>query len=277
MVYRAVVSRPNIVQAPTVQVVSAVHQLDIGALLTDKDLQFVQWTGAVPQGMVQKKDSLIGRGVISTIYAGEPVLENRLAEPGGGAGLAATIPPGMRAVAVRVNDVTAVAGFAIPGSRVDILISGVPPGGGAGGPVVKTLLQNVQILSAGQNYQKDAEGKPVLVPVVNLLVTPAQAETMSLASNETRIQLILRNPLDTEQSKTNGTMVSNLYGPNRPIGPVAAPAPAPKAPVPPPAPVAEKPAPPPVFVPPPPIQVEILNGGSRSEASFPRKTEDIKK
>jgi pilus assembly protein CpaB len=94
-----------------------------------------------------------------------------------------------------------------------VLIAGVPPGSQApNGPKVKTLLQNIQILSAGQNIQKDAEGKPVAVPVVNMLVTPEQAEILSLASNETRIQLILRNPLDTESSKTNGVAMSTLFG-----------------------------------------------------------------
>ena len=78
----------------------------------------------------------------------------------------------MRAVAIRVNEIVGVAGFAVPGMRVDVLISGTPPGAAALGGVTKTLLQNVQVLSAGQNFQKDAEGKPVSVQVVNLLVTP---------------------------------------------------------------------------------------------------------
>src|ERR1019366_5349218 len=128
-------------------------------------------------------------------------------------GLAATIPPGMRAVAVRVNDIVGVAGFVGPGTRVEVLIAGVPPGPQApNGPKVKTLLQNIEVLSAGQNYQKDAEGKPVVVPVVNLLVTPEQAEVLSLASSQTHIQLVLRNRLDTQQAKTTGTAMSTLFG-----------------------------------------------------------------
>ncbi len=118
----------------------------------------------------------------------------------------------MRAVAVRVNDVVAVSGFAAAGSHVDILIAGNPPGGNqAAGTVTKTLLQNVEILSAGINIQKDAEGKPVSVPTVNLLLTPAQAEIMSLASNEARIQLVLRNPTDKEEAKTPGTAMAYLF------------------------------------------------------------------
>jgi pilus assembly protein CpaB len=119
----------------------------------------------------------------------------------------------MRAVAVRVNDVVGVAGFVLPGMRVDLLISGTPPGGSNAnlGTQTRTLLQSIEVLSAGQNIQKDSEGKPISVPVVNLLVTPEQAERLSLASNETRIQLILRNPLDTKESTVPGTALAYLY------------------------------------------------------------------
>src|SRR5579863_3766577 len=202
LVYRAVSGRSTGAVPQTVTVVRAAHNLDIGALLKDADLTTGSWVGAIPAGMATKKDALLGRGVVASIYEGEPIMDNRLAPVGGGAGLAATIPAGMRAVAVRVNDIVGVAGFVLPGMRVDILIAGLAPNlPAANGPEVKTVLQNIQVLSAGQSYQKDAEGKPLVVPVVNLLVTPEQAETLSLASNETRIQLILRNPLDTQASK----------------------------------------------------------------------------
>ena len=122
------------------------------------------------------------------------------------------IPPGMRAVAVRVNEVVGVAGFVVPGMRVDVLISGNKPGGDNElGTVTKTLLQNLEVLSAGQDYKKDAEGKPIAVQVVNMLVTPEQAEQLSLASNQTAIQLILRNPLDHDVAKTPGTALSYLF------------------------------------------------------------------
>jgi pilus assembly protein CpaB len=277
LVYRVVSSRPASVAPVTAQVVTATRQLDIGTVIADKDLKISSWTGLVPKGMATKKEGLVGRGVIATVYEGEPIVETRLAEPGAGGGLAATIPPGMRAVALRVNDVAAVAGFVLAGSKVDILISGIPPGGSVGGPRVKTLLQNIEVLSAGQNYQKDAEGKPVLVPVVNVLVTPSQAEILSLASNETRIQLVLRNPLDTEQAKPPGTVVANLYNeggkPPAPLTASAAPRPRPAPVVAPPPPAPERP----VVVVLPPLQVEVLNGPNRSEASFPRQTEEKKK
>jgi pilus assembly protein CpaB len=194
-----------------------------------------------------------------------------------GGGFAATIPQGMRAFAVRVNDVVGVAGFVTPGMRVDVLISGNPPGGtnATVGTLTRTLMQNIEVLSAGQNFQKDAEGKPVAVQVVNLLVNPEQAEMLSLASNETRIQLVLRNPLDTQQATAPGTQLASLFG--EPVqqkpAPVAATgaksraaAPAPKPPVQAPQQVA----------PPPVLLIEVLNGPQRSEAKFVRRLEETK-
>jgi pilus assembly protein CpaB len=164
----------------------------------------------------------VGRGVISEIFQGEPILESRLAGIGSGGGLAPTIPQGMRACAVRVDEVVGVAGFVIPGSRVDVLVSGTPPGGnGSEGIETQTLLQNIQVLSAGQDIAKDNEGKPQQVQVVNLLVTPEQAETLSLVSNTLKIQLVLRNPLDTQIAKVPPTAMSNIFT-------STAPAPAPK-------------------------------------------------
>ncbi|HYL34542.1 MAG TPA: Flp pilus assembly protein CpaB [Bryobacteraceae bacterium] len=200
----------------TGQVAVASHDLEIGTLIKDADVKIVDWSGPQPKGVVLKPADVVGRGVIAAIYEGEPILDSRLAPRGAGAGLAATIPVGMRAVAVRVNDIVGVAGFVVPGMRVDVLIAGNPPNAPPSlGTQTKTLLQNIEVLSAGQNIQKDAEGKPVSVPVVNLLLTPEQAEIISLASNETRIQLILRNPLDNDTVKTPGTAVANLFTGNR--------------------------------------------------------------
>jgi pilus assembly protein CpaB len=259
LVYRAVTSRSSQQAPQTVMVVTAARSLEIGTLLRDNDLSTGSWVGPVPAGMSTNKDGLLGRGVVAAIYQGEPIMESRLAASGAGAGLAATIPPGMRAVAVRVNDIVGVAGFVQPGMRVDVLIAGLPPNGQAGnGPQVKTILQNIEVLSAGQNYQKDAEGKPVVVPVVNLLVDPQQAETLSLASNETRIQLVLRNPLDSQASKTTGATVAGIFGvpQSAPVQPVVK-ASAPVA--------AAKPLPPPPI---PVLQIEVFNGATRSEAKF---------
>jgi pilus assembly protein CpaB len=266
LLYRLIASRVTAnAKQPTTQVMVAARTLELGTLIRDADLRPGDWSGPLPKGSLLRKEDVVGRGVMSAIYDGEPILENRLAPKGAGAGLAATIPAGMRAVAVRVNDIVGVAGFVVPGMRVDILISGNPPGSQSGstGTVAKTLLQNIEVLSAGQNFQKDSEGKPVQVPVVNLLVTPEQAEILSLATNETRIQLVLRNPLDTVASKTNGVAMAQLFNGGKMPEPVAPPKPRVvtrvvklPAPVAPPKPAG-------------PVMVEVINGAKRSEAKFP--------
>lgn len=250
--------------APTSQIVAAARNLEVGTLIRDTDLKMAPWTGPLPENAIQKREDILGRGVVSAIFQGEPIMSNRLAARGAGAGMASTIPTGMRAVAVRVNDIAGVAGFVTPGMRVDVLVNGMPPGSNSNsnqGTLARTIMQNIQVLSAGQNIQKDAEGKPVQVPVVNLLVTPSQAEELSLASNEARIQLVLRNPLDTEITKTSGSAMAALYtgrkaeaAPEggrlvrRVIRPVVSPLP-----------VVAKPA---------PVVVEILQGTARVQAKF---------
>jgi pilus assembly protein CpaB len=202
---------------PSTRVVAAAADIKIGTVLSAPDLTTVQIMGTPPKNAILDAKNAIGRGVTSSLYAGEPILESRLAPVGSGGGLAATIKDGMRAIAIRVDQVVGVAGFVLPGMRVDILISGVPPtnvgGGGGGGnnTQVRTVLQNIEVLSAGTDIQKDAEGKPQQVNVVNLLVTPEQAQVLALASNETRIQLVLRNPLDTKVATVQGTAMTNLF------------------------------------------------------------------
>jgi pilus assembly protein CpaB len=214
LVYRTINVRAAAGPAPrTTQVVVAARDLEVGSLIRDIDLKTAAWMGPVPKGAIAKPDQLRNRGVLSPIYEGEPVTENRLAPQGSGGGLAGTIPAGMRACAVKVNEVVGVAGFVVPGMRVDVLVTGQPPGGNPlDGPRVRTLLQNIQVLSAGTDFQRDQAGKPEQAQVVTLLVTPSDAEVLSLASNETRIQLVLRNPVDTQMQKPPGTMVSNLFG-----------------------------------------------------------------
>ncbi|MGH9615288.1 MAG: Flp pilus assembly protein CpaB [Acidobacteriaceae bacterium] len=196
----------------TTRVVAAATNIKLGSVLRRNDLTTVDIVGAVPKGAIFQPSAAIGRGVVSNLYAGEPIMESRLAAPGSGGGLAATIPPGMRACAVRVDDVVGVAGFATPGMRVDVLISGNPSQRGDAGSRVRTLLQDIEVLSAGTDIQRDAEGKPKQVQVVNLLVTPDQAELLSLAGTQTRIQLALRNPLDTKASAPPGASMAELFG-----------------------------------------------------------------
>lgn len=219
LVYRLVGSRMSSTRmSSTSRVVAAAGDIKLGTILTAANLTTIQIAGTLPKGAILKPEDAVGRGAITNLYQGEPLLESRLASLGSGGGLAATIRQGMRACAVKVDEVVGVAGFVTPGMRVDVVISGIPPGppNPAEGPEVRTLLQNIEVLSAGTDIQKDNESKPQQVKVVNLLVTPEQAEVLSLASNETHIQLVLRNPLDTQVAQMPGTGMSSLFAdPNK--------------------------------------------------------------
>lgn len=214
MVYRIVGNRMTAAKpAPTARVVAASSDLKIGSVIAASDLSTAILTGTPPKGSFTDPKDVIGRGVMSQIYQGEPIMDNRLAPKGSGGGMAATIPDGMRACAVKVDDVVGVAGFVTPGMRVDVLVSGNPPGetGPSQGVITKTILQNIQVLSAGTDIQKDAEGKPKQVQVVNLLVTPEQAQKLSLAGSQLKIQLVLRNPLDTKTVAVSSTATNSLF------------------------------------------------------------------
>jgi pilus assembly protein CpaB len=233
-------------QAPSAMVVVATKDLDIGAALTPGDLKVVAWTGGqLPKGAISKTADLSGRGVIYPISENEVILDSKLAAIGAGAGLPATIPQGMRAVSIRVDDVVAVAGFVGPGTRVDVLLTGSPMG--RSDVVTKTILQNVQVLAAGQKTQPDSQGRPEKVNVVTLLCSGEDSQKVTLAANEGHLQLVLRNPTDSEKMGRSAAVGRNsLYGeqpePAKKIVYVAAKA-APAPPPPPPAPVAvvEKP------------------------------------
>jgi pilus assembly protein CpaB len=255
LVYRIVGARIQAVKpVPAIRVVTAASDIKLGAVLAASDLSSTEITGPLPKGAILNSHDAIGRGVISDLYQGEPILESLLAAPGSGGGLAATIPPGMRACAVKVDDVVGVAGFVTPGMRVDVLVSGTPPGAAPAtqGTVTKTILQNIQVLSAGTDIQKDAEGKPQQVQVVNLLVTPDQAETLSLASNQLKIQLVLRNPLDTKIVPVASTAMGNMFS-GQNAGP-AQPRPAARR--------SSQPAAPKGFT------IQIINGSNSSEQKF---------
>jgi pilus assembly protein CpaB len=201
-------------QPQTTRVIVAATDIKLGSVLRDSDLGTVEMSGTMPKGAIVNRQEAVGRGVISDLYEGEPVLESRLAAPGAGGGLASTIRPGMRACAIKVDDVVGVAGFVTPGMHVDVLISGNPPGApnaGADGTEVKTLMQDIEVLSAGTDIQRDSDGKPQQVQVVNLLVTPEQAEDLSLASNQAKLQLVLRNPLDTVIAQPPGLAMNTLF------------------------------------------------------------------
>ncbi|MEO7142571.1 MAG: Flp pilus assembly protein CpaB [Bryobacteraceae bacterium] len=192
-------------------IVVATHPLGVGVSVKPVDVKLAKTPAeAFPKGAFSKVEEVIDRPVISNILMDEPLLEGRLAARGSGLGLAPIIPVGMRAVSVRVNDVAGVAGFVLPGMRVDVLVTGRPPN--SDGTITSTCLQNILVLSAGQTIQPDARGQAIQAPTVTLLADPEQAETLTLANNEGHIQLVLRNSSDQGIEKTPGRQVAQLYG-----------------------------------------------------------------
>jgi pilus assembly protein CpaB len=242
-------------------VIVAAKPLGVGATIKATDIKLAKIPAtAFPKGAFSKPEEVIDRPVASSILIEEPVLEGRLAARGSGVGLAPIIPVGMRAVSVRVNDVAGVAGFVLPGMRVDVLVTGRPPE--MNGTVTSTCLQNILVLSAGTTIQADGKGQAIQAPTVTLLVSPDQAETLTLANNEGHIQLVLRNGSDQTIEKTPGREISELYGlrSQRPK-PAASSEPRPR---PRPRPVVVAAAAPPPPPPPPPDQVVVIRGTQKS-------------
>jgi pilus assembly protein CpaB len=203
----------------TNRLVVAKHDIQVGSFIEDADVDEVAWGAPIPDEALKTRQEVVGRGVVANVYQNEPFLVGRLAPKGAGAGLAATIPVGMRAVALRVNEVVGLAGFVVPGMRVDVLMAGNAPSAEQArfGTLCRTILQNIAVLSAGQKLDKTNDGKPETAQVVNLLVTPAQAEILNLAMSETKVQLVLRNPLDNQAQTPPGTSIAGLFGgPGRP-------------------------------------------------------------
>jgi pilus assembly protein CpaB len=203
--------------------VVAAHALSVGGVLKAEDVKLTQVpVEEFPAGCFSRPEEVIGRPMASSILADEPIREGRLAARGSGLGLAPVIPNGMRAVAVKVNDVVGVAGFALPGMHVDVLATGRPPDSDSPGSVTKTILQDILVLSAGQTIEPSSNGQAINAPVVTLLVTPQQAETLTLAS-EWRLQLVLRNGSDRIIENTPGRELWELSGLPRKRPAVAAP------------------------------------------------------
>jgi pilus assembly protein CpaB len=195
------------------QVVVAAKDLNVGQQITDGDLRVVSMPSTtLPQGAFHKPADVMGRGVILPMQANEVVLGSKVAGPNEGAGLPAMIERGMRAVSVKVNDVVSVAGFVVPGTRVDVIVTGNPINSDPANATTITVLQNVPVLAAGKKLQRDSEGKPQDVPVITLLVSPSDAQLLTLASAEGRIQLSLRNPTDVDQETTTPVRNATMYG-----------------------------------------------------------------
>ncbi|MBY0506355.1 MAG: Flp pilus assembly protein CpaB [Bryobacteraceae bacterium] len=253
----------------TKDLVVTTKPLPVGTTIKPGDVKTIRVpVDQFPKGAYAKVEEVLDRPIISNILQDEPVMEGRLAARNSGAGLAPIIPVGMRAVTVRVTDVSAVAGFVMPGMRVDVLVTGRPPT--ASDTITTTALQNMMVLSAGTTIQPDARGQAMNAPNVTLLATPEQAEILTLAGNEGRIQLVLRNGNDQDQKATSGKTISQLYGyarlpngggpPRNPEAPedrpkrVWRPAPVVVA-----APTPRAPAPPP-----PPEQIVVIRGNTRT-------------
>ena len=207
---------------PTRPVVVAAADIQIGAELRREDLRVIDWpANAAPQGAFSTMDEVVGRGLILPVIENEPVMPMKLAPKEAGAGLPPAIPAGLRAVSVRVNEVIGVAGYVLPGTHVDVLAT-LSPTKDQTDVTSKVVLTNVQVLAAGTKIEQSADGsKPMPVSVVTLLVDPTEAERLTLASTEGKIQLALRNPLDREAPSTTGIKPAALLGFGAPVRQVA--------------------------------------------------------
>ena len=203
-------------EASRSQVAVAARDLALGTVVQQADIRMIEWRGdAVPPGYVRNPELVIGRGLITPLKANEVMLDSKFAPRGAGAGLSITIPDGMRAVSVRVDDVIGVAGFVLPGTRVDVVLT-LPPKEDRKETVTQVVLQNVPVLAAGQVVQQDAQGKPITVSVLTVLVAPEDCEKLILAANEGKIQLALRNSLDLAPIRTAGARERGLLPVARP-------------------------------------------------------------
>src|SRR6266545_5803758 len=201
------------VTMPTRHVVVAAADLDVGAELKREDLHLIDWPAtSVPAAAFSEMDEVIGRGLIVPVVENEPILPMKLASKEAGSGLPPAIPPGLRAVSVRVNEVIGVAGYVLPGTHVDVVAT-VSPSNQQGDMTSKVILTNVLVLAAGTKIDRDTDkNKPMPVSVVTMLVNPEEAERLTLAASEGKIQLALRNPLDLATPSTRGIRPAALLG-----------------------------------------------------------------
>src|ERR1700733_1933974 len=208
-VYRTLQSRAGAGSDAGVDVIVATDDLQVGARVQEHDIKIIKIPAAdLPPGSPRRRSEVLGHGVIVPIAKGEFILPNRLAGENAGSGLPSLIPPGMRAVSVRVNEVVSVAGFVTPGTRVDVLLTGTPNGGEQ---ETTTVLQNVAVLASGHTLERTATGEAQTTAVITLLVSPDDAQRLTLASSEGHIQLALRNPLDTKQDEVPSSNSRGLY------------------------------------------------------------------
>jgi pilus assembly protein CpaB len=266
-VYAAVRSIPvREVEVAHTYIAVAARNIPNGTRLSEKDVKLVAWPSKSPvEGGFAKVEDVVNRGLVAPVYENEPLIERKLAPLEAGAGLPPSIPPGMRAMSVKVDEVIGVAGFVLPGTRVDVVVTiRRQTGNTAEEAMSRTVVSNVLVLTAGTKYDQDQAKEPQNSSVVTLAVNPADAERIALASAEGKISLALRNPLDVEPTETNGVRVSALMHGTAPAPAPAAPRPAAprRAPVAAPAPVAPAPPPAPASS---IYTVETIRGAKRSE------------
>jgi pilus assembly protein CpaB len=258
-VYRAIQQIPvREVAIATHFTVVANERLPVGSIVDARQVRLVPWPQDAPvAGGFQTVEEVVGRGLIAEVVQNEPITSTKLASRESGGGLPPSIPQGMRAMSVRVNDMTGVAGFAVPGTRVDVIVTVRPDRES----ISRVVVSNVQVLTAGTRFDSESArtGEAMPAAVVTLLVTPQDAERIALAQNEGSIMLALRNPLDVIEVETRGVGMSGLLAP---------PAPAPVRTV-----VRGQPrvaAPPPPPPPPPPYTVETIRGARRTQVTVER-------
>jgi pilus assembly protein CpaB len=210
VVYKNLMSKSSGGNEPGVDVVVAANDLQVGSKVEDRDVRLVKAPASiVPPNYFKAKSQVLGRGVVLPIQRGEYFLPGKLAAENAGAGLPALIPPGMRAVSVRVNEVVAVAGFVGPGTRVDVLLTGNPAGGAEA--QTTTVLENVAVIAAGTKLERSPSGEAQNTPVITLLVSPEDAQKVTLASSQGHIQLALRNPVDTRKADVDPARANGLF------------------------------------------------------------------
>ena len=251
--YRTIQRISNVKPAQMKQIVVADHPIQLGTRLEANNLRLISWPAdEAIAGSFTRVEDCAGRALLTSLAGNEPVLESKLAPKEAGAGLPATIPEGMRAVSVAVNEVNGVAGFVIPGTMVDILVTGrlSAKTANADDNITRVILENVRVLAAGQQVEQDRDGKPQKVPVVTLLVTPEDATKLTMASTEGKIQLALRNTIDAKLTNPPPVLQTVLF-----TGPAAA------------APVrtSVRKA---VSADPPPYTVEVITGSKKETKTF---------
>ena len=204
-------AKPHTVVQAKQQYVAATANLEAGEILQAPKLKLVDWPSASPlQGAFAKPQDLVGRTVLYPVSADEPIQERQLSAPGAGVGLSVKIPDGMRAISLRTDQVVGVAGFLLPGTHVDVLVTYKVPG--STDPITSMVLQDVEVLTAGQKMQPDPEGKATTVDVVTLLVNPGDAERAVLASAQGTVHFVLRNGADRAQVTDQPAQLSQLSG-----------------------------------------------------------------